>query len=67
MSSTQMAPARGPVTLDGFVIGLGSMIGAGVCAAFTPAATAPSPCGPGLLPGLVVAAVVQEKAAEVPG
>lgn len=37
------------------VIGLGSMIGAGVFAAFTPAAQA---AGAGLLIGLVIAAVV---------
>lgn len=41
--------------LDAVVIGLGSMIGAGVFAAFTPAAQA---AGSGLLVGLAVAAVV---------
>jgi APA family basic amino acid/polyamine antiporter len=40
---------------DAVVVGLGSMIGAGVFAAFTPAAAA---AGSGLLVGLVVAAVV---------
>ena len=40
---------------DAIVIGLGSMIGAGVFAAFTPAAQA---AGNGLLVGLVVAALV---------
>jgi APA family basic amino acid/polyamine antiporter len=40
---------------DAIVIGLGSMIGAGVFAAFTPAAQA---AGNGLLIGLVVAAFV---------
>ena len=40
---------------DAVVIGLGSMIGAGVFAAFAPAAQA---AGPGLLAGLAVAAVV---------
>ena len=42
-------------TVDAVFIGLGSMIGAGVFAAFTPAAQA---AGTGLLIGLVVAAVV---------
>ena len=42
-------------TLDATVIGLGSMLGAGVFAAFTPAAQA---AGSGLLVGLVVAAIV---------
>lgn len=42
-------------TFDAVVIGLGSMIGAGVFAAFTPAAQA---AGSGLLTGLLVAAVV---------
>lgn len=42
-------------TADAVVIGLGSMIGAGVFAAFTPAAQA---AGAGLLVGLVVAAIV---------
>ena len=40
---------------DAVVLGLGSMIGAGVFAAFAPAATA---AGAGLLIGLAVAAVV---------
>ena len=48
-----LARRLGPV--DATVIGLGSMIGAGVFAAFTPAARA---AGSGLLVGLVVAAVV---------
>ena len=42
-------------TLDAVVIGLGSMLGAGVFAAFAPAARA---AGAGLLIGLAVAAVV---------
>ncbi|MEE1941660.1 APC family permease [Streptomyces sp. TRM 70361] len=42
-------------TGDAVVIGLGSMIGAGVFAAFAPAARA---AGSGLLPGLALAAVV---------
>lgn len=42
-------------TSDAVVIGLGSMIGAGVFAAFTPASTA---AGSALLLGLVIAAVV---------
>ncbi|MTE19786.1 amino acid permease [Streptomyces sp. TRM43335] len=42
-------------TTDAVVIGLGSMIGAGVFAAFAPAARA---AGSGLLPGLALAAVV---------
>lgn len=42
-------------TADAVVIGLGSMIGAGVFAAFTPAAQA---AGDGLLIGLAIAAVV---------
>ncbi len=40
---------------DAVLIGLGSMMGAGVFAAFTPAAQA---AGNGLLIGLVVAAIV---------
>ena len=40
---------------DAVVIGLGSMVGAGVFSAFSPAAAA---AGSGLLVGLVVAAVV---------
>ncbi|QCB96868.1 APC family permease [Arthrobacter sp. PAMC25564] len=47
--------ARRLNTFDAVVIGLGSMIGAGVFAAFTPAAQA---AGSGLLLGLLVAAVV---------
>jgi basic amino acid/polyamine antiporter, APA family len=47
--------ARRLTTFDAVVIGLGSMIGAGVFAAFTPAAQA---AGSGLLIGLVVAAAV---------
>ncbi|WP_427006718.1 APC family permease [Pseudarthrobacter sp. H2] len=47
--------ARRLNTGDAVVIGLGSMIGAGVFAAFTPAAQA---AGSGLLIGLLVAAVV---------
>ncbi|PYI37808.1 amino acid permease [Arthrobacter psychrolactophilus] len=47
--------ARRLGTFDAVVIGLGSMIGAGVFAAFTPAAQA---AGSGLLIGLAVAAVV---------
>lgn len=47
--------ARRLGTVDAVFIGLGSMIGAGVFAAFTPAAQA---AGSGLLVGLVVAAVV---------
>lgn len=54
MSNSQ-ALARRLGTFDAVVIGLGSMIGAGVFAAFTPAAQA---AGSGLLIGLVVAAVV---------
>ncbi|MHA7224090.1 APC family permease [Arthrobacter sp. RHLT1-20] len=47
--------ARRLNTFDAVVIGLGSMIGAGVFAAFTPAAQA---AGSGLLIGLLIAAVV---------
>lgn len=47
--------ARRLGTVDAVVIGLGSMIGAGVFAAFTPAAQA---AGSGLLIGLAVAVVV---------
>lgn len=47
--------ARRLGTTDAVVIGLGSMIGAGVFAAFTPAAAA---AGSGLLIGLAIAAVV---------
>lgn len=53
--SNSPALARRLGTFDASVIGLGSMIGAGVFAAFTPAATA---AGSGLLVGLVVAAFV---------
>jgi basic amino acid/polyamine antiporter, APA family len=51
--STRLARRLG--TLDAVVIGLGSMIGAGVFAAFAPAARA---AGNGLLLGLAIAAVV---------
>ncbi|MFQ4150034.1 APC family permease [Arthrobacter sp. LAPM80] len=54
MSNTQ-GLARRLGTFDAVVIGLGSMIGAGVFAAFTPAAQA---AGSGLLIGLAVAAFV---------
>ena len=54
MSSPQ-GLARRLGTFDAVVIGLGSMIGAGVFAAFTPAAAA---AGSGLLVGLAVAALV---------
>ncbi|UKA61261.1 APC family permease [Arthrobacter sp. FW306-04-A] len=53
--SNPRALARRLGTFDAVVIGLGSMIGAGVFAAFTPAASA---AGSGLLIGLVVAAAV---------
>ncbi|MGO4857515.1 APC family permease [Arthrobacter sp. 2MCAF14] len=53
--SNPQALARQLGTFDAVVIGLGSMIGAGVFAAFTPAAAA---AGSGLLVGLVVAAAV---------
>jgi APA family basic amino acid/polyamine antiporter len=53
--SNPQALARRLGTFDASVIGLGSMIGAGVFAAFTPAAAA---AGSGLLIGLVVAAFV---------
>lgn len=53
--SNPQALARRLGTFDAVMIGLGSMIGAGVFAAFTPAAAA---AGSGLLVGLVVAAVV---------
>ncbi|MBO1269712.1 APC family permease [Arthrobacter cavernae] len=55
MGSPQPAMLRRLGTFDAVVIGLGSMIGAGVFAAFTPAATA---AGSGLLIGLVIAAIV---------
>ncbi|MET3809356.1 APC family permease [Arthrobacter sp. UYEF3] len=54
MSDPQVL-ARRLGTFDASVLGLGSMIGAGVFAAFTPAAAV---AGSGLLLGLVVAAVV---------
>ncbi|MFC8303273.1 APC family permease [Specibacter sp. NPDC057265] len=53
--SSQATLARRLGTTDAVVIGLGSMIGAGVFAAFTPAAAA---AGSGLLVGLVIAAFV---------
>ncbi|HKU34006.1 MAG TPA: APC family permease [Paenarthrobacter sp.] len=53
--NTPPALARRLGTFDASLIGLGSMIGAGVFAAFTPAAAA---AGSGLLVGLVVAAFV---------
>jgi APA family basic amino acid/polyamine antiporter len=53
---TDHAPlARRLSTSDAVVIGLGSMIGAGIFAAFAPAAAV---AGTGLLAGLVIAAVV---------
>lgn len=52
---TQPGLARRLGTFDAVVIGLGSMIGAGVFAAFSPAAQA---AGAGLLIGLGIAAVV---------
>ncbi|WP_324652461.1 APC family permease [Georgenia sp. H159] len=58
MASSQEQPAslaRRLGTGDAVVIGLGSMIGAGVFAAFAPAAAA---AGTGLLLGLVVAGVI---------
>ncbi|MDI2132934.1 APC family permease [Yinghuangia seranimata] len=54
-SLPQPALARRLGTGDAVVVGLGSMIGAGVFAAFGPAARA---AGPGLLIGLGIAAVV---------
>lgn len=53
--STKIALARDLGTTDAVVIGLGSMIGAGVFAAFGPAAEA---AGSGLLIGLMLAAVI---------
>lgn len=53
--SSPAALARRLGTFDAVLIGLGSMIGAGVFAAFTPAAQA---AGSGLLIGLLVALVV---------
>ncbi|WP_072689538.1 APC family permease [Rhodococcus marinonascens] len=55
MSATQPTLARRLDTKDAVVIGLGSMIGAGVFAAFGPAAKA---AGAGLLIGLAIAAVI---------
>lgn len=55
MTASVPALARRLGPADAVFIGLGSMIGAGVFAAFTPAAQA---AGAGLLIGLVVAAVV---------
>ncbi len=49
------ALARKLGTTDAVVIGLGSMIGAGIFASFAPAAAA---AGPGLLIGLAIAAIV---------
>ncbi|MCU1482902.1 MAG: amino acid permease [Subtercola sp.] len=53
--STNQALARRLGTADAVTIGLGSMIGAGIFAAFAPAAEA---AGAGLLIGLAIAAVV---------
>jgi APA family basic amino acid/polyamine antiporter len=53
--SAQTALARRLSTTDAVVIGLGSMMGAGVFAAFGPAARA---AGSGLLIGLAIAAVI---------
>ncbi len=55
MSESSLSLARRLGTGDAVVIGLGSMIGAGVFAAFGPAAKA---AGAGLLIGLVIAAVI---------
>lgn len=55
MTSSPQGLARRLGTGDAVVIGLGSMIGAGVFAAFGPAAQA---AGTGLLVGLVIAAVI---------
>ncbi len=55
MSSHPTALARRLTLTDAVVLGLGSMIGAGIFAAFAPAATA---AGTGLLVGLVIAAAV---------
>jgi basic amino acid/polyamine antiporter, APA family len=52
---TQPELARRLGTFDAVIIGLGSMLGAGVFAAFSPAARA---AGAGLLIGLAVAALV---------
>jgi APA family basic amino acid/polyamine antiporter len=55
MTTPAPALARRLGTVDAVVIGLGSMIGAGIFASFAPAAAA---AGAGLLVGLVIAAVV---------
>jgi APA family basic amino acid/polyamine antiporter len=55
MGSSNVTLARRLGTGDAVVIGLGSMIGAGVFAAFGPAAAA---AGTGLLVGLLIAAVI---------
>ena len=60
MSETSAAPGTGALQrrlglFDAVVIGLGSMLGAGIFAALAPAAAA---AGSGLLPGLALAAVV---------
>ena len=55
MTPPAPALARRLGTVDAVVIGLGSMIGAGIFASFAPAAAA---AGAGLLVGLVIAAVV---------
>jgi len=55
MTPTSPALARKLGLFDAVVIGLGSMIGAGIFAAFAPAAAA---AGAGLLIGLLIAAVV---------
>lgn len=55
MMTTSPALARKLGTTDAVVIGLGSMIGAGIFASFAPAASA---AGAGLLIGLAIAAVV---------
>lgn len=55
MTSPQPGLARRLGVADAVVIGLGSMVGAGVFAVWTPAAQA---AGSGLLVGLVIAAVV---------
>jgi APA family basic amino acid/polyamine antiporter len=55
MTPPAPALARRLGTVDAVVIGLGSMIGAGIFASFSPAAAA---AGVGLLLGLVIAAIV---------
>lgn len=55
MMTTSPALARKLGTADAVVIGLGSMIGAGIFASFAPAAAA---AGAGLLIGLAIAAIV---------